>query len=147
VSHVRTQLRDAIKAVLDANLGSGYVVYAGRRYAKNVDTKALVDMQFQNENIEALTMGGLRQRTASLYIRCQRAAKDAVIDDLLDADEVAIGMAIQNQDWNAYLMEQPQLVQVNWVEDSTGGSVVAGIVLRYDLEYRVTTTDFANARD
>jgi hypothetical protein len=147
VSHIRTQIRDAMAVVLTAALGANYNVYASRKYPRNLGTSALVDMRFQNENIEPVTMGDLRTRTASLYIRCQRGATEATIDDLLDADEIAIANAIEAQNWDGLLMEQPELVQVNWTDDASSGTAIGGIVLRYDLEYRATTTDFETARD
>lgn len=147
MSHIRTQIREAMALVLTNALGVGYSVYASRKYPRNLGTSALVDMRFQNENIEPVTMGDLRTRTASLYVRCHRGAVESTIDDLLDADEIAIANAIEAQDWTGLLMEQPELVQVNWTDDASGGTVIGGIVLRYDLEYRATTTDFETARD
>lgn len=147
MSHVRTQIREVMAAVLADALGSGYNVYASRKYPRNLGTSALVDMRFQNENIDPVTMGDLRTRTASLYIRCQRGAVEATIDDLLDADEIAISDAIEAYEWGDLLTEYPELVQVNWTDDATSGTVIGGIVMRYDLEYRATTTDFETARD
>ena len=147
MAHVRTQIRDTMAAVLTAALGAGYKVYASRKYPLNLGTKALVDMRFLNENVEQTTMGDERTRTASLYVRCHRGATETTIDDLLDADEVAIHDAIMDHDWSALLEEQPELMQVNFTDDASGGTVIGAIVLRFDLEYRVSQLDLEIVRD
>ena len=146
MAHVRTQIRDQMAAVLEAALGTGYRVYASRKYPQNLGAKALVDMRFMNENVDQTTMGDERTRTASLYIRCHRGASEATIDDLLDADEVAIHDAILSYDWSALLEEQPELMQVNFSDDAGGGTPIGAIVLRFDLEYRVTQFDLETVR-
>lgn len=147
MAHVRSQIRDAMAAVLTAALGTGYRVYASRKYPQNLGTKALIDMRFLNENIEETTMGDDRTRKASLYIRCHRGATEVTIDNLLDADEVLIHDAIMDYDWSALLEEQPELVQVNFSDDASGGTPIGAIVLRFDLEYRVSKFDLETVRD
>ena len=146
MAHVRTQIRNAMASVLTAALGSGYNVYSSRKYPQNLGTKALIDMRFLNENIEQTTMGDERTRTASLYVRCHRGASETTIDNLLDADEVFIHDAIMDHDWSALLEEQPELVQVNFTDDASGGTVIGAIVLRFDLEYRVSKFDLETVR-
>ena len=146
MAHVRTQIRDTMASVLTTALGTGYRVYASRKYPQNLGTKALIDMRFLNENIEETTMGNDRTRTASLYVRCHRGATETTIDDLLDADELAIHEAIDAHDWSALLEEQPELVQVNFTDDASGGTPIGAIVLRYDLEYRVSKLDLETVR-
>ena len=147
MSHVRTQIRNAMASVLETALGSGYLVYASRKYPQNLGKKALIDMRFQNENIEQTTMGDERTRTASLYVRCHRGAPEVEIDNLLDADELVIFDAIEAHDWSDLLEEQPELVQVNFSDDASGGTSIGAIVLRYDLEYRVSKSDLETVRD
>ena len=147
MSHVRTQIREAMKEALEAELGDGYVIYASRKFAKNLEALALIDMRFAGATVEQSTMGDVREHTASLMIRCQRGAPEETIDDLLDADELAINYIIENQDWDDLLMEQPVLTQVTWTDDASTGTVIGSIVLRYDVQYRVTTTDLETARD
>lgn len=146
MAHVRTQIRDAMALVLTTALGTGYRVYASRKYPQNLGAKALVDMRFLNENIEEVTMGDDRTRTASLYIRCHRGASEETIDNLLDADEVAISDAILSYDWSALLEEDPELVQVNFSDDAGGGVPIGALVLRFDLEYRVSRLDLETVR-
>ena len=133
-------------SVLTTALGVNYRVYASRKYPQNLGTKALIDMRFQNENVEQTTMGDERTRSASLYIRCHRGAPETTIDNLLDADEVAISDAVQSYDWSALLEEQPEIVQVNFTDDASGGTVIGAIVLRFDLEYRVSILDLETVR-
>jgi hypothetical protein len=147
MAHVRTQIRDEMASVLSAALGSGYRVYASRKYPQNLGTKALIDMRFLNENIEQTTMGDERTRTASLCLRCNRGASETTIDNLLDADEVAIHDAIMAHDWSDLLEEQPELIQVNFSDDAGGGTPIGAIVLRFDLEYRVSQLDLETVRD
>ena len=146
MAHVRTQIRDTMASVLTAALPATYRVYASRKYPQNLGAKALIDMRFLNENIEGTTMGDERTRTASLYIRCHRGAAETELDNLLDADEVAISDAIMDHDWSALLEEQPELVQVNFTDDASGGTVIGAIVLRFDLEYRVSQFDLETVR-
>lgn len=147
MAHVRSQIRDTMAAVLTAALGVGYRVYASRKYPQNLGTKALIDMRFLNENVEQTTMGDERTRTASLYVRCHRGATEATIDNLLDADEVAISDAVMSYDWSALLEEEPELMQVNFSDDAGGGTPIGAIVLRFDLEYRVSKYDLETVRD
>ena len=147
MAHVRSQIRDMMASVLSTALGTGYRVYASRKYPQNLGAKALIDMRFMNENVEQTTMGDERTRTASLYVRCHRGATEATIDDLLDADEVAIHDAILSHDWSDLLEEQPELMQVNFSDDASGGTPIGAIVLRFDLEYRVTQRDLEAVRD
>lgn len=147
MAHVRTQIRDTMASVLTAALGTGYRVYASRKYPQNLGAKALIDMRFLNENVDQTTMGDERTRTASLYIRCHRGATEATIDDMLDADEVVIHDAIMAHDWSGLLEEQPELMQVNFSDDAGGGVPIGAIVLRFDLEYRVTQSDLETVRN
>lgn len=147
MAHVRSQIRDTMASVLTAALGPTYRVYASRKYPQNLGTRALVDMRFMNENLEQTTMGDERTRTASLYVRCHRGASEATIDDLLDADEVAISDAIMSHDWSALLEEEPELMQVNFSDDAGGGTPIGAIVLRFDLEYRVSKYDLETVRE
>ena len=148
MSHIRTTIRAAMKAVLEDALPSAdYDIFASRKFKVNSTLRALIDMRFSSENISNVTMGTVRTHDASLYIRCQRKADEASLDDLLDADEIAINTAIMSQDWNPLLMEQPELVQVNFTEDATTGNAIASIVLRYDLQYRATNDDLETVRD
>lgn len=137
MAHVRTQIRARFKTVLEQSLGSTYKVFASRKFRRNNDDKAVVDMRFLNENITQETMGDDRQREASLYIRVQRNAAETDLDDLLDADEVAITSAIEQADFSDLLEEDPELVQVNFSDDAESNVAIGAIILRYDVEYRV----------
>ena len=149
MTHVRTQIREAFKAALDTHLPSGeYRVFASRKSAINHKSdSALVDMRFLNDqtrNEEVMeTQGGdsARIHVPSLYIRVQRSARENDIDDLLDQDEVNVLAAITNTDWSDLLEEHPEIMQVNFTDDPSGGNILAGIVLRFDLEYRINRDD------
>lgn len=77
MAHVRTQIREQFKTVLETALPSaGYDVFASRRYARNDTGKATVDMAISNDQTQAReVMGDARIHIASLYIRVQRARK------------------------------------------------------------------------
>jgi len=143
MAHIRTQIRTAMKAALDAALTTGYQIFSSRYYARNiVDGQAIVDMRFLNDQTaEAETMGDKRVHVASLYIRVQRSAPEDELDDLLDADEVAVIGAVAAADWSALLEEKPELVQVNFVDDAESGRAAGALVMRYDLEYRIDMND------
>lgn len=144
MAHLRTQIRTAIKAQLDAALPSAsYNIYASRKYSRNHDdTKALVDMRFLNDQTQLQEMmNDIRLHVASLYIRIQRSADEADLDDMLDADEVAVVGAIESWDWSGLLEARPELLQVNFADDASGDMPVGAIVLRYDLEYRIDKSD------
>lgn len=145
MSHVRKQIKDAFQSALAAGL-PGYDVFSSRKYARNVLARPMIDMRFLNENVDLDTMGPTRRRTSSLYIRVQRSAPEAQLDDLLDADEVAVNDVIMAVDWRSLLEETPELKQVNWSDASEGGDMIGAIVLRYDVEYRVDQDDFETVR-
>lgn len=145
MSHVRTLLRTQVKAALDLALPTTeYSVFASRKYAWNhVVGKALVDMRFSNDQTQRReVMSNDRVHIASLYIRVQRSAEQANLDDALDADEVKIVNAIHDHaGWLNLLEEPPELLQVNFSDDSSTGAPVGAIILRFDLEYRIDMTD------
>lgn len=147
MTHIRTLLRQAFAAVLEGDLPVGqYQVFASRKYALNTTALATIDLRFQSDDVEAQTMGKLREHTATLFIRCQRVANETEIDDLLDADEVEINRAIQAQDWSAVLKEQPELVRTVFTDDATTATVIAAIVLQYNLDYRAAIDDLETVR-
>lgn len=141
--HIRTQIRTAFKAALDAALPATYDVYASRKYALNiVDGRAMVDMRFLNDQTnEQETMSDARVHTGSLYIRVQRTDIESGIDDALDEGEVAIVNAIEAADFSSLLEEDPELMQVNFSDNAEAGQVIGSIVMRYDVEYRIDKTD------
>lgn len=143
MAHMRTQIRERFKSVLDAALSSAtYDVYASRKYARNhTPGKAIVDMRFLNDQTQAReVMGDARTHVGSLYIRVQRSEEESALDDALDADEVAIVDAVEAATWTDLLEEDPELLQVNFADDAQGLAVGA-IVMRYDVEYRIEKTD------
>ena len=141
MTHVRTQIRDRFKTTLEAALpGAAYTVFASRRYARNhTPDLAVVDMRFQNDQQQAREVfGSERVRIASLYIRVMRSADDETqLDAALDADEVLIVEAIEAATWSDLLEQDPELLQINFLEDADSGRALGGIVLRYDCEYRI----------
>lgn len=141
MSHVRTQIRQALADKLVADCPQ-FDVFASFKYSRNIADKPMLDMRFLNENVDSESMGDRRVRVASLYLRLQRPAFEDEIDDLLDADEVAINASAMSDDWWVDLLaEAPELKQVNWSDTDEGGRVIGTIVLRYDVEYRVTQFD------
>lgn len=143
--HVRTQIRAAFKAALEAHAGaSGYTVYASRKYALNVaDGHGYVDLMISNDQTEVgqSTMGLTRKariHTASVYLRVQRSADSDDLDDLLDVDEVFIVEAVAAYDWTSLLEEEPELIQVNFADSNDSRGVAVGtIVMRFDVLYRI----------
>ena len=149
MTHVRTQIRQFCKLTLDANLPQNeYRVFASRKSPINHKSQmALVDMRVLNDQTRAEEVmnysdgDGARIHVASLYVRVQRSAREEDIDDLLDQDEVNIIEAFTQADWSVLLEEHPEVMQVNFTDDSSGGNILAGIVLRFDLEYRINRDD------
>ena len=144
MTHVRTQIRAAFKEALDENLPEGeYRVFASRKSAINHKSQlALVDMRFLNDQTRnEETMNDSRIHVPSLYIRVQRSAREEDIDDILDQDELNVIDAIAATDWSDLLEEHPEIMQVNFTDDPSGGNILAGIVLRFDLEYRINRDD------
>ncbi len=149
MTHVRTQMRQAWKTALDTHLPSGeYRVFASRKSPINHKSQlALVDMRFLNDQTRAEEVmnhrdgDGARIHVGSLYVRVQRSARENDIDDLLDQDEINIIAAVAATDWSDLLEEHPEIMQVNFTDDSSGGNILAGIVLRFDLEYRINRDD------
>jgi len=144
MTHVRTQMREAFKTVLDAALPSSeYRVFASRKSAINhLRNKANVDMRFLNDQTrigETMRRDDTYARihVASLYIRVQCSAREEDLDGILDAHEVRIVSAVEAHDWRDLLEEEPELVQTNFSDDGSTGRILGSIVLRYDLEYRI----------
>lgn len=144
--HVRSDIRNQIRDVIAAAM-PGADVFASRKTARNVLTRPLVDMRFLNVNIDHDTMGTSRRHVASLYIRVQRTASEDLIDNLLDADEVVINTALLAHNWTGLLEEDPELKQSNWSDTNEGGQLIGVIVIRYDIEYRVSQDDLETVRD
>ena len=145
MAHVRTEVRNAIRAVLVTAM-PGADVFASRKTARNVLSRPLIDMRFLNVNVDHDTMGDSRRHVASLYIRVQRTAAEDQIDNLLDADEVVINTALLAHDWTGLLEEDPELKQTNWSDSSEGGQLIGAIVIRYDIEYRVSQANLETVR-
>lgn len=144
MAHIRTQIRELMKEVLDGSLpAAGYTVYSSRKSAVNhVPGKAQIDMRFSNDQTQGVeTMSDDRTHTASMYLRCHRSGPEEELDDLLDGDEVLIVDAIESGDWLDLLEAVPEVMQVNFTDDATGGDVLAGMVLRVEMEYRIERGD------
>lgn len=144
MAHARTQIRARFKSVLEAALPANYIVFSSRKYARNyVANQVIIDMQISNDQTsQREVMGDERIHVASLYIRAQRGTADeTMLDDALDADEVRIVAAIEAASWGDLLEEDPELLQVNFTENADGGVAVGGLVMRYDLEYRIAKSD------
>lgn len=144
MAHARTQIRARFKSVLEAALPSSYRVFSSRKYARNYDPdQVIVDMQISNDQTSAReVMGDERTHVASLYIRLQRGVADeTLLDDALDADEVRVVAAIEAASWRDILEEDPELLQVNFTENADTGVAIGGLVMRYDVEYRIDKTD------
>lgn len=145
MAHVRTQIREAFKDALEAAVGAaGYTVFASRKYSVNVDDgRGYVDIMVGNDQTEVArsTIGSTRKariHTASVYIRVQRSAFSEALDDELDADEVFVVGAVHDYDWVELLEEEPELLQVNFVDANDSRGVAVGtIVIRFDVEYRI----------
>ena len=145
MTHVRTQIRESLREVLALSLPD-FDVYSSRKYAKNIGDRPMIDMRFLNENIDNETMGTERRRVSSLYVRVQRAAVETEIDDLLDEDEICVNDVVMSDWWEGLLTEPPEQMQVNWSDSDQGGMIIGSIVLRYDIEYRVTQTNIETTR-
>ena len=143
MAHVRTQIRSAMKSALEAGLSSSYKVFDSRKYARNiVDGEAIVDMRINDDRSGGYeVMGDERTHTASLFIRVQRSATEATIDDALDEDEVDIVAIVEATDWSSLLEQDPELIQVGFSDDSTTAQPIAAIVFQYDVEYRIDKSD------
>jgi len=143
MTHIRTQIHTQVKSVLDGALPASYNVFASRKYSWNHKTgEALVDMRFLNDQTrEEEVMSDARVHVGSLYIRVQRSAAEAALDDALDADEVVVVAAMEGFDWSSLLEEDPEMIQVNFSDSAETGHALGAIVLRYDVEYRIDKTD------
>lgn len=144
MAHVRKQIRDAVKAILDAELPS-HRVYNKRLYSINRRHLPVVDMRFLNENSDHSTMGGVLDREASLYIRVTHAGTEDDVDDLLDADAVVIEEALDGSTLGD-LVKFTTFKQTNFTDNAEGDKPLAEIVLRFDMYYRTAQGDVETAR-
>ena len=146
MSHVRAQIRAAIAPVLQAALPT-HQVFKSRRFKVNESELPIIDMHFDNENVTNEVMGPVIERKASLYIRVSRSANENDVDDDLDADAVAVEVAMDTTIVLDALITYGELVQTNFTGGAAGESVVADVVLRYDISYRTTGADPETAED
>jgi len=144
MAHVRTQIRNAVKTILDTALPD-HTVFKGRRYSINATELPVVDMRYLNENSDYGTMGNVLDREASLYIRVTRSASEGNIDDLLDADAVLIEEALEGNTLGG-LAKYSSLKQTNFTDNAEGDKPLAELVLRYDVGYRTANNDVETAR-
>lgn len=144
MAHVRTQIRNAVKAILDTALPD-HTVFEGRRYSINATELPVVDMRYLNENSDYGTMGNVLDREASLYIRVTRSAAESSIDDLLDADAVLVEEALEGNTLGG-LAKYSSLKQTNFTDNAEGDKPLAELVLRYDIGYRTANDDVETAR-
>lgn len=144
MAHVRTQIRNAVKIVLDGILPD-HAVFEGRRYSINASELPAIDMRYLNENSDYGTMGDVLDREASLYIRVTRSASEADIDDLLDADAVVIEEALDGNTLGG-LTKYSSLKQTNFTDNAEGDKPLAELVLRFDVGYRTANNDVETAR-
>ena len=147
MAHVRTQIRQAVKAVLEAAM-PGHNVFASRKRKINAAELPMIDMRFLNENSEFQNMGSdVQMRTASLYIRNIRAGDGDLLDDLLDDDAVLIEHAMEAAERLGGLLVDVALVQTNFSDsEEDTAKTIADVVLRYDVMYRVSAGSVEIAR-
>jgi hypothetical protein len=143
MAHIRTQIRNRFKSVLEAGLPATWDVFENRRYARNFSTdRVRVDMTINNDQTQLVDeQNDSRIHIASLYLRVQRSARDEDMDDAQDADEVRIVDLIEAANWSDILEQDPELLQVNSADDAEGERIVATLVMRYDCEYRIEKSD------
>lgn len=143
MAHMRKQIRDRFKSVLETALPSAdYTVYSSRHYARNhTPGKAIVDMRFLNDQQQDIeVLGDSRTHIASLYVRVQRSEEESALDDAMDADEVLVVNAVFAADWSSLLEQEPELLQVNFSDDAQSAAIGA-LVMRFDVEYRIMKSD------
>lgn len=145
MAHVRQQIRDAFKAVIEPALPN-HTVYSSRRYTINAASLPALDMKFLNENSEYITMDGRQERTASLYLRVTHQASDADLDDDLDDVAVLIEHAVADAGNFDGLLIDVALMQTNFTDSADGDKPLAELVLRYDVIYHVLATDVETVR-
>lgn len=145
MAHVRTQIRNAVKAILDVAMPD-HRVFEGRRYSINASQLPVVDMRFGNENSDYGTMGNVLDREASLYIRVTRAAAEDEIDDLIDDDAVVIEEALSGSKLGG-IVKYTALKQTNFTDNAEGDKPLAELVLRFDIGYRTAHDDVETARN
>ena len=143
MAHIRTQIRQRFKTILDGALPVEYNVFSSRKSTWNHKSDGvLIDMRFLNDQTqEREVMGNERVHVASLYIRIQRSADEAILDDQLDSDQLLVEAAVNAADFSDLLEEVPELLQVNSADDADGGYTLGALVLRYDVEYRIDRND------
>lgn len=147
MTHVRKQVREAFKTALENYLDASYTVYASRKSPKNFDPdETVIDMRIMNDQTrmqETMTTStqDARVHVASVYVRVQKTGREDEIDDLLDDDEVKIVAAIETFNWEGLLEQPPEIVQVNFSDDAEGAYVLGAMVVRIDVEYRISRDD------
>lgn len=147
MAHVRTQIREAVKAILDVEMAT-HKVFKGRRFNLNSSELPIIDMRFLNENSNSNTMGNVLDRDASLYVRVTRSGTEDEVDALLDDDAVVIEEAMDaadNDDLGG-LVKFITLKQTNFTDNADGDKTLAEIVLRFDIGYRTATDNSSIAR-
>ena len=146
MSHVRSQIRAAVKAELDAAM-AGYSVFSSRRYKINEDELPLVDMRFVTEQSEFGTLSDVQERMPSLAIRVAISASESDIDDDLDDAAVLVEHAIAEAGKLGGLLIDIGLTQTDFTDASDGDKPLAQVILRYDMHYRASATDVETAGD
>jgi hypothetical protein len=144
MSHVRSQFRAAIKAILITAMPA-HKIFSSRRYKINASELPIVDMRFSNENSEHQTMSNVLERTATLHIRVTRNAVEESIDDVLDDDAVLVEHALANAVVAG--VKSAMLVQTNFTDSADGDRTNAEVILRYDITYRTADNDVETARN
>lgn len=145
MTHVRTQIRDTVRTLLETVLPA-YNVHSNRRFAVNLSELPMIDMQILNENISREAMGDGQIRVASLYLRVTEVGSDSSMDDMLDEVSVTIEHAIAGSVELENLAFNVELMQTNFTEGTVGDNSTGEVILRYDVTYRVDAYDVEQAK-
>lgn len=138
MTHLRTTIRQTFRDVLESALSpEEYVVVGTRTSKRNRTDESVIDVRFTEIDVSQNSMGDDRTHMGTLMIRVYRSGDEAVIDELLDLDEVRVTGAVYNYDWSRLLEDEPELKRISFEREDTTDETVGVLVLQFSVEYRI----------
>ena len=146
MSHVRTQIRDAVANVLNRLPETGFNVFKGRYFSIQAPKLPALLVYTTNEDAELSIMGSSRGSDRVLTLVIEAYAKSSgVVEDALDKIAVEVEEAMAADYTLGGLTRDVRYTGYELDANADPEQTVAVIRLTYDIKYRVSAGDVETA--
>lgn len=138
MSHVRTQVRTAIKALLAPI--PGITVFQNLARAPNENELPVMTIRTESEDSDQDSSDEDIKRDLTIVVKIMAESSDDNVDDVLDDFAVEVENKLINQDLGGLLFDEPRLTNTKLELIEEGAMKIAFLHMTYTATY-ITTAD------